>query len=110
MTGRCCCEAVVLSAIGTTGHARVANGDPRPQKLARWGMGIARWLVPSGILALLPKCPACFAAYLAIGTGVGVSMSTATYLRAGLVMLCVVSLTYLIAKRGRHFIMRMAKS
>ena len=95
--------------MGTT-QARVANGDPRPQTLAGRCTRIARWLVPSGILALLPKCPACFAAYLAIGTGVGVAMSTATYLRAALVTVCVASLTYLIAKRGRRFIVRVAKS
>jgi hypothetical protein len=59
-------------------------------------------MVPGVILALLPKCPACLAAYIAIGTGIGLSVSIATSLRLLLVIVCVASLSYLAARRVRR--------
>ncbi|HEY6978706.1 MAG TPA: hypothetical protein VH396_20555 [Chitinophagaceae bacterium] len=56
-------------------------------------------MIPSVALTLLPKCPACLAAYIAIATGAGVSISTATYLRIALIIVCVMSLVYLATNR-----------
>ena len=47
----------------------------------RRGKEVAPWLLPSGLLILMPKCPVCFAAYIAAGTGLGLSLPTATGLR-----------------------------
>ena len=109
MIARHCCEGVSTCS-SRTAEARVAIGDPRAPTLMRRCLDVARWIGPSGILALLPKCPACLAVYFALGTGIGISMSTAVYLRMALVMLCAASLSYLAASRGRRFMARLARS
>ena len=42
---------------------------------------LAGWVGSAAGLAMVPKCPACIAAYLALGTGLGISMSAAAHLR-----------------------------
>jgi hypothetical protein len=52
----------------------------------------ASWLLPSAALALMPKCPACFAAYFAAATGLGLSVSTAAHFRSATLVTCVLIL------------------
>lgn len=54
-----------------------------------------KWLVPSVTLLLIPKCPLCLAAYVAIFTGIGLSVPVATYLRITLLVICISSLLFL---------------
>jgi hypothetical protein len=60
---------------------------------------ITKLIIPSVVLAILPKCPVCLAGYIAVGTGIGVSVTSATYLRTSLIILCLISMSYLAAKR-----------
>jgi len=59
----------------------------------------AGYAVPAVVLVLLPKCPACIVAYLAVGAGIGVTVTTAAYLRTALIALCVACLACFVAWR-----------
>lgn len=77
------------------------NGAPcckaRPPGPASRAVRAVKWFVPSVLLALLPKCPACLAAYLAV-SGIGVSTATAAGLRTGLLVVCVGALVVLVVR------------
>jgi hypothetical protein len=96
-----CCE--VVASAEPFAEPR-GGGRPHPPTFAPRFLDIAAWIAPGAILALLPKCPICLAAYVAIGTGIGLSLPTATYLRASLLTLCVASLLYLLVKRLYRFV------
>lgn len=57
------------------------------------------WIVPGTVLAFDPKCPACLAAYVALWTGLGMSISTAATVRWAMILLCAASLFFLTVKR-----------
>ena len=88
MNARHCCQ--IKTQAGD--HAR------RPASRLRHGGEIAGWIVPTATLALLPKCPACVAAYVALATGIGISLPAAAHLRAILAVLCVASLVFITAR------------
>lgn len=63
---------------------------------------IACWLCTGIMFAVMPKCPMCLAAYVTIGTGIGLSFSTAWYLQLGLTALCMGSLLFLTVRLLRR--------
>ncbi len=58
-----------------------AASDRKTPTWVRRVREIFAWVLPSAILVLVPKCPACLAAHVTLWTGLGLSLSTATYLR-----------------------------
>jgi hypothetical protein len=97
-----CCAVAPRGSGSEMIVVRTRHADPQPPRFARRLLDLTGWMVPGVILVLLPKCPACLAAYIAIGTGVGLSVSIATYLRLLLMIGCVASLSYLAARRMRR--------
>jgi len=69
----------------------------RPNIFGR-GVVAAKWIVPSAVLALIPKCPLCVAAYIALATGIGISFTTAAFIRSALISGSLLVLTFLVAR------------
>jgi hypothetical protein len=64
-------------------------------------------VLPTVILVLLPKCPICIVAYIAMVTGIGLSLPVTAHLRTLLVVLCATSLIYFVARQiHRRFALR----
>jgi hypothetical protein len=78
--------------------------------IVRRAVNLAGWIVPSAILALIPKCPICLAAYVALWTGLGLSVAAAANLRMLLIVVCVISLVFLAARQTRRLIARSCAS
>ena len=60
-------------------------------------MAVLGWVLPSTALALMPKCPACLAAYVAAGTGLGISFSVASYMRSAAIVACLAFMVIMVA-------------
>jgi len=84
MTGQCC---------------RNGTASCRPaQRLSR----AAASLLPGALLVLLPKCPMCLAAWLAIATGIGFTATGAAWLRGTLAVLSVTAVAIAAASIPRR--------
>lgn len=98
MNAHRCCIVPSGGVEQTKAGMRVAGGDPHPLSFTRRSFDLTAKIAPVAILAVLPKCPACLAAYVALGTGIGLSLTAATYVRLSLIVVCVASLGYFAAK------------
>jgi hypothetical protein len=98
MSSGCCCSRQVRTGSQTAATVAAKDGKANRVSVRQWALALLKWLVPTAILALMPKCPACLAAYVAVATGLGISLPTATYLRGLLLVLCLGSLSYLLAR------------
>ena len=78
---------------------------PRDRRtLPRRALAVAQWLTPAATLALIPKCPMCLAAYIALATGLSIPIPTATYLRLSLITTCLTALLFLTYRKLRTII------
>jgi hypothetical protein len=86
-----CCHGEPASSGGQT----AGRGEgPRPASRLRRSLDTGGSVLSAVVLILLPKCPACLAAYLAAGAGIGVTFTTASHLRTALLALSLAGLAY----------------
>jgi hypothetical protein len=62
------------------------------------------WILPSVVLAAMPKCPLCLAAYVALFTGFGISLAAAKFAWWLVAIGCVAALVYLAATTLRRYV------
>lgn len=103
------CQCGNTTAIASQGI--VDPAAPAPTVLPPWGFvrrgwHLAQWLAPVVTLTLMPKCPVCVATYVALATGVGISIPAAGQLRVVLMVLCVGALGFLALRAFRKLIDR----
>jgi hypothetical protein len=79
--------------------AQPSADSPHPRSILRRGTTAFGWAGPGALLLLLPKCPACIAAYVLLFTGASVSFAVAERLRLAVLVLSVAILTSLALKR-----------
>jgi hypothetical protein len=97
MKGPTCCSMAANATLSSRHTA--ADGKAHPPRVGRFAW--AKCSLPTLILALLPKCPACFAAYIALGTGFSLSVAAASILRTLLIGVCVVTLVWVLVSTLR---------
>jgi len=94
MKGPTCCS---IAAARSSRHKAADGKAHPPQRRFVW----AKCSLPTLILVLLPKCPACLAAYVALGTGISLSVAAASVLRTALIGVCVVTLVWVLVSTVR---------
>ena len=65
---------------------------------------VAGWIVPGAVLALMPKCPMCLVAYVALCSGLTMSCSSAHIFMRLLTALCIGSLALCVVRRVVNFL------
>jgi hypothetical protein len=85
------------------GKPHAGNGASHQRTWLRRAREAAGWIVPGAVLALMPKCPICLAAYVALGTGFTMSCSSAHILMRVLTVLCISTLALCVVRRVVSF-------
>ncbi len=87
---------------------RCCQGEPASRR--RKSLDASGSLLSATVLVMLPKCPACLAAYLAAGAGIGVTLTTASHLRTALLALSLAGLAWVAGRYGVRWIARLQPS
>jgi hypothetical protein len=91
-------------SVAASAECECCRGGPIESPAASRSTSRSVWEIVTGALSvgvwvLMPKCPVCLAAYVALWTGLGLSFATAQYVRWSLLLLSATALLYLVGKR-----------
>jgi len=100
---QCCCDE---NNAPTPSPADSVKAPTRSR--LHWLAAPVQWAVPIATLVLIPKCPACVAAYALLFTGVGLSFSAASTIRWGLIALCLTAIALLLLRSARRVYRKVA--
>jgi len=78
---------------------RAADGMHQPGTWLRGIREVAGPIFPGTLLALMPKCPMCLVAYVALCSGLTLSVSSAHILMRTLTALCIGTLALCVVRR-----------
>jgi hypothetical protein len=91
-------------SVAASAECECCRGGPIESPPASRSTSRSVWEIVTGALSvgvwvLMPKCPVCLAAHVALWTGLGLSFAAAKYVRWGLMLLSATALLYLIGRR-----------
>jgi len=76
------------------------SGDALQERTwRRHAREVAGWMVPGALLAVMPKCPMCLVAYVALCSGLTLSVSSAHILMRTLTAACICMLALCVVRR-----------
>lgn len=91
-------------------NSTAAVRAPRRTRAARPLFDLVACALPGAGLALMPKCPMCLAAYIALGTGLHLSASDASMLRSSVLILCLATLSLALLLTARRIVRAHARA
>lgn len=78
------------------------RSEPRTAPGRAAGLGAS--LLPAVLWMVLPKCPVCLAAWLAVATGIGFEAGDVGWIRAGLIALWAATAGWWISRRALRWV------
>jgi hypothetical protein len=93
-------STIIATSSPPPASTTTAAATPAPRRsIFRRGVRKTGWMIPGIVLILMPKCPLCLAAYIALLTGISIPFPAAAWLRLSLIVGCVASLAWLLARQ-----------
>ncbi len=98
------CNTPATSEVPVPVETTVPVSIDKPDGFFKRASRFIKPMLPAFLLAIVPKCPFCLAAYVALGTGIGLSVTSARLLHISLLCAGLIPLSLFAAKHIRdHF-------